>query len=498
MIVRRETARRDGPTVAIDDRYLHSNYDPHAEADRFAKKVIVDKTTRTLLIVGDGLGLTPAILRRQYPRLRTISIEPVPHDGTLETYYLSEDADRYAVSTPDEIRLRGRLRGSIRPAEIGGVQLVHWPAIDRCAPEWRRAVDRAIRGALEDLTAELATIAHFGALWIANALRTTLTVEKRAEARIVDGVPVIAGSGPTISALTSAHRPLAVSSALHYLRRSGVRSLLALHTDAGIWARRYLADVAPDHATIVAMPLRAGNARIETPLLLADRSITDELAPDVATFPHLPDQPSVALSLLDLARRIGATDACVAGVDLCSYDLFAHARPHPNDRYIAARSTRLTSEHAQRFARLRPEPTERRWSDGARAYHGSPLASLVAPIVERFMDQSFTIAPLQPSPVWRDISSVEPISPNSVTPVELELSLLDRPPEVRRRQHAQAVLEHWSDLLLLAGTDDDRRNELLLYLAPAEHLADLREMTAEAPAIAQKRLRRIMCKAGLA
>lgn len=502
MKLARETGRRGEPTITIDGRYLHSPYSPRTEAARFLETQTLSHSTRTVLVIGDGLGVIPALLTERLPDLRVISLEPVDRSENLEDFYAPRSTDRVAAGAARRTTIRAVLRRMIHPTEVGGTQLLLWPAIEQCSADWRLEIESGVRDAFRDLRSELATIGHFGRLWIANALRATLSVAERNEVE-VQGDPIyLATSGPTIEQLPAGARPFAVSSALHFLRRRGELPLLVLHTDGGMWARRYLHDLDGRTETVLALPLRAGRPPVAAPLLLADGSIVDRLAPDALEWTKLPDHPSVGVSLLDLVRRIGGSSQIViAGLDMCTRDLLLHARPHQNDRYIVQRARRVASEHSQRYARLAPDATTHRWEDGSRAFYGEALEALTGPLSSLLTgDERCTATPLVPSPVWSeylaDCISKPPTTAGTVT---LDRRRLRRPDYAMRRGHAVATIARWREEIRSAHARPNQEiRDLLLYLAPVEYLTDLRNGGEEAGERATERLDRIAAKAGLA
>lgn len=273
-----------------------------------------------------------------------------------------------------------------------------------------------------------------------------------------------------------------------------------LHTDAGPWGRRYLHDCADLAGSIPVLPLRAGPVRTEAPILLADRSLVDQLAPDAASWPGLPDQPSVGASLIDLALRLGgASELICAGLDLCSYDLIQHGRPHRNDRYIAARASRLVSDTTQRYVRILPEDRSVRWDDGTLGYVSDALEAFATPIrslLEAGGDQ--VIRPLVASPVWRGFSMPagrDPTSYGTGVAPRLDRREIERPPLHARRRHVEATVSAWRDRIDSGDHADRDRRDLLLYLAPVEYLADQRDGSNTSVVAARDALRRIAAKA---
>jgi hypothetical protein len=510
--VRREivTARSGEPTLLIDGVSVHSRYDPRREAMRYLDSLSgrIHRAS-VVIIVGEGLSYLSETLEDRFPRMKVLSIRVGPTGpGRL-------DREIDAVSAAPGL-IRRWLRERISPLDAGGVELLLWEPARKPAPDVFRAAEDEVVLAVRDLQAQIATTGAFGRRWITNALRNAIAADVRWSFTRSDGADqpesvTIVTSGPSLERILpgtkpggypAAHAPeagpfpgvvVATSSALTAPRHTGIDPDLVIHTDGGFWAARYLRDVPPVPGAsplLVAVPARSaipyrllhGNGPEGiAPVFLATGWIGDELHDDHHRWPRVSESPTVAGTMLSLARELApAATFYVAGLDLCSRGLLGHARPHLNDRFMATSARRLQSEATQRARRLfRGDVRAVRWSDGVVGWQTSALEAFETVIASMVTapDTPGRIVPLYPMgihpPMWRDRSAGAGSGPAEGSqrsiPGMLPIEEVSRSSRRDRVRHIRTTLGRWKDALS-AGEWDEKTRELAFHLAPVEAL----------------------------
>ncbi|TVR69407.1 MAG: hypothetical protein EA427_08320 [Spirochaetaceae bacterium] len=487
-------ARSGERTIRIDGRFLHSRYDPRREAQRFVQSLAPEFPAGVSILIGDGTGVVREELRNRFPEMHALSVEPLPggetvitgdpdlHDTSRE--HPDRDTVSCSVEAPETLS-PGTIRSRMHPLHLASLQIVTWTGAQTAIPRWTETVEATVLSALRDLKSELATIGTFGRTWLANALRRTLTLDERiAVAFSGDGL-VVAAAGPRLRALERlvprekrARVPIvAASSALSWLNDRGFKTDLAVHTDGGFWARRYMGDTGAC-TTGIALPLRAATGRLSRANLFRTGWFGEELAPDRDEWIPQEDQPTVGASLVQIAHHLRPDGhLLLCGLDLCTLGLAGHASPHRNDRYIRNGTSRLETEETIRSRRaghltgariLRDGGEIPAWQTPSLESYREPLATLIEQHT-----RTGTLSFLEPSPVWADMTC--PTGP--VPTGHFSRAVLQRPGRSTRREHARRVLKRWREqieetpeppALTVAGMD------LLLHLAPVEAVQWLR------------------------
>jgi hypothetical protein len=521
--VRREivTARSGEPTLLIDGVSVHSRYDPRREAIRYldslGERVL---HASVVILIGEGLPYLCPPLRDRLSRARVLSIRvgPAGADGD------DHEIDLVGASPGD---IRRWLRERVAPLDAGGIELVLWEPGRKAVPDLFRIAEEEVLLAVRDLQAQIATIGAFGRRWITNAIRSAIAADVRwnvgpsGDDASPEAVSIVT-SGPGLEPLLSRARPgggqnpasdtppfpgvvMATSSALSSLRHAGVDPDLVIHTDGGFWAGRYLREAAPAAATtplLLALPARAaipyrrlhgtGSAGVD-PVFLATGWIGDQLHDDYLRWPRVTESPTVTGTLLSFARQVvpGAT-LCVSGLDLCSRGLLGHARPHLNDRFIAASARRLGSEATQRARRVLQGDVRRvEWSDGVIGWQSGALETFET-VISSFLaasDSTGRVVPLYREgvypPIWHArIEHRESICADlrrRRNETGLPVEKVPRASRSDRVRHLRATLSRWREAVSATEWDETTR-ELAFHLAPVEVLR-ARERSSALPGL---------------
>lgn len=500
-------AKDGNPTVLIDGKFLHSKYAPSREAARAADAFDREAGVSVLFVLGEGVPYLSAALADRHPDLRVYAIL-VGAGGNARSDHAKPESFRFPdhmyATADEEERVRGWVRERLHPFESGNVQAYLWPAAEHTAPEWTTAAARGVRAGIRDVHSELATVASFGKLWLKNALRRTIALEERLcissttlPVVLVGGGPGVSHGAPFLVSHRNAYTVIAASSATAALAAHGITPDIVFHTDAGFWAQRYrnASNPAGDGIPTV-VPLRAGMqpgvpfpAAGEVPVRYG--WFGDALAPDAPEWPAVAEAPTVTGSMISwVQEHTPPATVHLLGVDLCSYDLFTHAPPHPNDRYISAGASRLCPEMTLRAIRSGyvTGDTVVNWPDGTAGFQTPALQAFVQPVraIVSTLSRTHTVGWIAPSPVWPDAEDVSGRDvPGSAPPSgggEPVVRAIRRPDGPTRRSHALQVLKQWSELLD-GGVHARETRDLLLHLAPVATLRERRGDPAHPGAI---------------
>lgn len=465
-------------TVLLNGVALHSRYNPQREAERFLDGARLSAPLRAVVVTGEGLPYLSGLIARRFPQARVLALGIGPGSPATEA-----DVDWIDVRGMRSGSLRARLRSRLDPLAVAALELITWEPARRLAPELIEQVEQAVLAALGDLRSELATVGSFGLRWLRNSLLNALLPPQQAGIVLSGSRALLATSGPSLSAALRHRDPrapvVATSSAWHTLRSHAVTPVLLVHTDGGHWARRYLSARRPGGGRIpVLMPARAAvawrNAPQVLPVFLRTGWIGEQLHPDADTWTAGTDQPSVALTMIDRLTALNPQLAVqLAGFDLMSRGLRSHARPHPNDRYLAMRATRRSAPETQWAGRvIRGAPAAGAWSDGRPGYRSAALDAVRSDLLA-------TVQPLASAGrAWLPEEPV-PLPPTAAelgirrgrpggAPLKVVTEQRRRPDRALRARHAREVITNWTRS---CRDPHAASSELLLHLAPLELLA---------------------------
>ncbi|OHD22192.1 MAG: hypothetical protein A2064_04145 [Spirochaetes bacterium GWB1_66_5] len=344
-------ARSGQLTARIGGAYLHSPYDPEAEARRFAESSLAGGCPAMVLLLGAELGHAGKALLRLCPGARLL---PVYYDPELA----ARGQPGWGPASGES--LLDFLRRALPEAE--GLLVLEWPASARLYPQASLEAWRQTAQLLRELRGGLATTAAVGRRWLANCLNNFLGIDRvLCAASPASSLPIlIAASGPSLPAALPALGRLrerfqlwALPSAVECLLAYGLVPDLAVLTDPGYYGLAHLFALrAAD--TPLAMPLSAaaGAWSLRTGVqLLAQEALYEQALLSAADYPApiVPPQGTVAATAMELALRRTRGQVIFAGLDLCFQDLLGHARPNLFESTLESGSDRLQPLHHRRF-----------------------------------------------------------------------------------------------------------------------------------------------------
>jgi hypothetical protein len=366
------------PTAVRAGRTFHSRHDPRAEAERQAREV--DKEASTVMLYGFGLGYLAEAVRRKYPALPILVLEPDAEmfQAALASRdlwdLLSDERTFFLVaSKPEEVTSVLPTLPLLKPAFLR-----LRPAVE-ANPEWFRVAGEIIRSWLLRREINLNTVNRFGKLWVRNLARNVrLFAEAPGIVRLrglCEGLPalVVAG-GPSLDAilplLPSLRERLVVISVNTPLKRcveAGAVPDFTVVVDPQYWASRFMDWTQP--------PLEPGERAGAFPIVIAEPSTHPRLLRGSATaarylcsslFPlgetleaavgekgKLGAGGSVATAAWDLARHLGASPIFTAGLDLGYPGMRTHCKGVFTEELWLTACGRLHPLEASSFGYLR-------------------------------------------------------------------------------------------------------------------------------------------------
>lgn len=345
------------PTLVRGGLTFHSRHDPRAEAERQASGV--DSTTTAVIVMGFGLGYAVEWVRRQFPRMPILVLEPDPavFQAALEsrdlTGILSDPSIQFLVSSkPEEV-------SAFLPAlPLGKPAFLRLRPALESNPGWFRVVEEVMQSWLLRRDINLNTLNRFGRLWVRNLARNVRSfLEAPGISRLqglCSGLPalVIAG-GPSLDAILPELGRLrerlvivSVSTPLKRCVAAGVPPDFTVVVDPQYWASRFMDWLKPGrgaveeavriivaepstHPRLLRRPSASGPAQVGQGTLFLCSSLFplgETLEAAVGQKGKLGAGGSVATAAWDLARHLGASPIYTAGLDLGYPEMRTHCR----------------------------------------------------------------------------------------------------------------------------------------------------------------------------
>ncbi len=337
-----ETTPGGHPTIRVNNRYLHSKYDPIREAQRSVAAIVDrygNRSARSIFVVsGFGLGYHVEELLRLPGN---ISIIILIADVGLFVHALS-------VRSLEHIITNRAVRILIRPAPLALVRelqvlvgediiAVNMPALVECDKEYYSGVAAELRKLQVQRRGNQATTAKFSLLWVRNILRNYQTITRahdfsRFQGACTGAAAVVVGAGPSLDSvrellpgLCAASIVIAVDTALLPLQEIGVTPDITVTADPQFFNSQHIRQADTRDLRIIfdicsnpaaAHPRTAGGNRC-TPLLTTSAVPMAAYVQNACGIPlNISGGGSVVTMAWEVAHWLGCTSIYLAGVDL--------------------------------------------------------------------------------------------------------------------------------------------------------------------------------------
>jgi hypothetical protein len=358
-------AKNGSPTLLHGKTWLHSRYNPEAEAEKYIASLELPQDTTHFIVIECALGYIIPVLQAQFPGSVIVSLH-----GNREICGLAgsfqADFDWYPETA---FSIRTLLEKEI--PENARIKIVEWrPSLAVYPKEYRALLETAV-DFLKFHTLNKRTTAYFEQRWKKNVEYNTTVFnhfvylkhdpETRFPVVVTAAGPGLVRSLPEIKKKRDGAYLIAVSSSLDALYEHGIRPDMVAATDGGFWALPHLFTLkrhcAGDYPVIAAsLNARLPSFLCDAPVLpISDGSDFQNTRMKTLHVPFLvlPQRGTVSAATLDLAFALTRGPVYIAGLDLSDRDVISHASPHAFETLFRAQSNRFNPYYHEAYARSR-------------------------------------------------------------------------------------------------------------------------------------------------
>jgi hypothetical protein len=353
-------AKNGSPVLVEGKTWLHSQYNPEAEAEKYIASLELPQDTTHFILIECASGYMIPVLKTKFPGAAIFSLrcKRGPAHPFTADFELYPETPRY---------IGNRLEKEI--PETARLKIIEWrPSLTVYQKDYLALLETAA-DFLRFHTMNQRTAAYFEKRWAKNIEHNTALFRRFVSPRPPSCFPAaVIAAGPGLAAcLPELKRKqnhvyiIAVSSALCALYEHGIKPDMAVATDGGFWAllhlyalKRYCNGQYP----VIAAAL---NARIPSflqdapflPLSDGSRDQNALLAALRVPFITLPQRGTVSATALDLAFALTRGPVYLAGLSLGDRDIISHTSPHAFETLFRAQSDRFAPYCHQLYTRSR-------------------------------------------------------------------------------------------------------------------------------------------------
>lgn len=237
-----QKARNGEETALVEGHFLHSNYAPVKEAERFVENISISYNPSFIIITEPGLSYTADYLRIKYPQAK---IGVIRYISAFEKYNASFD---FILNYFEHQDFEVYLEKVFSEEEILSIYFLSWPASSQVFPEENKIVWSSIKAAMLRSKTLLITRQYFEKKWFLNSLnffkygRNILSFNNTINQDIL-----IISSGPSLIPFIDIIKEkqknffiICLSSAISVCLKNQIYPDLCMTTDGGYWAGQHL------------------------------------------------------------------------------------------------------------------------------------------------------------------------------------------------------------------------------------------------------------------
>ncbi|MDR1095094.1 MAG: DUF115 domain-containing protein [Spirochaetaceae bacterium] len=354
---------KNGSSVLVEgETWLHSRYNPEAEAERYIASLEIPQDTTHFILIECASGYLIPVLKTKFPGAVILSLHC--KRGPARPFQADFEL---GPETPHHIR---KLLEKEIP-ENARLKIIEWrPSLAVYQKEYLALMETAA-AFLRFHTMNKRTAVYFEKRWEQNIVNNLALFHRfvRPQNSAPPCCPVaVIAAGPGLAACLPELRQkqnnvfvIAVSSSLYALYEHGIKPDIVVATDGGFWALPHLYALRRHCNGQYPVIAAALNARIpsflrDAPFLpVSDGSGTQNrrLSARHVPFITLPQRGTVSATALDLAFALTRGPVYLAGLDLGDKDVRSHTSPHAFETLFRAQSGRFAPLYHRLYARSR-------------------------------------------------------------------------------------------------------------------------------------------------
>ncbi len=236
------SAKNGEATCSYGGKYLHSKYNPSAEAQKFVENITTDFEPLAVIVIEASISYCTRFLRERFK------------NAVLCTVRFSNDFKKYDENWDFVFYPQGNsnffqedLFNALGEEKLCSALVVDWPASKNVFPQENAGIWLDIRQAILKARDVLVTRAYFSKRWLKNSLIFASRIKNPALLKKNNLSVVIAASGPSLKnsipflkKFRKSFFLIAVSSAYAPLHKNNIYADIVISTDGGYWAKKHL------------------------------------------------------------------------------------------------------------------------------------------------------------------------------------------------------------------------------------------------------------------
>lgn len=254
-------AKNGSKTCTIENKFLHSSYNPEKEAERFVEEIDCNFNPKLIFITEPALSYCCDFLKKRFFQSKIIAIR---YTHFFDNYNSLFDDIFYILEITDNQLLEKNISEKYKEDELCNSLFLAWNPSANIFSPLETETWKIFKRILEKNKTLLVTKSYFSKRWIKNSINFCSNARKIINIKRLNVPIVIVASGlslqnsiPTLKILRNKFFLICVSSALSVLSKYNIIPDFVISTDAGFWAKIHLFPLLKNKTIPLAIPAEA-------------------------------------------------------------------------------------------------------------------------------------------------------------------------------------------------------------------------------------------------
>lgn len=351
------TAKNGQNTVQINGFFLHSLYNPQAEAKRFVENITLPFDCKFILITEPALSYVVDFFKEKFPAKKIFCIR-----YTDEFYDYNKKFDDVINFYEHKNDFNDFLLKKFGEENIFKVFFLKWEPSAKAFHEIDEKVWTEIKKSLEFAKTLLITRQYFEKKWLLNSVNFMNYTKKICTLNKINKPILIIASGPSLKPLLEFLPKIkdnffiiCLSSAISVLKKYKIEPDLYLSTDGGFWAGQHLKKISKHNNIPLALSLESfcqKNILEKSKILVLNYE--DGLSSDFINYFKIKNikakrNGTVSGTALNLALDFSNEEIYFTGLDLAENKIFSHAQPNEIEKNNCLNENKIFSHEKRIF-----------------------------------------------------------------------------------------------------------------------------------------------------
>lgn len=331
-----QKAKNDEITVKYNNNFLHSNYNPSKEAERFIESISLPYIPEIVFFTEPALSYCIKYFKQKYPEIKTGVIRYVKG---FEDY--NSDFD-YVINYYEHLdNFADYFSSLFNEEQILSTYFINWKPSTSVFPETDQKVWLFIKQIMDNAKTLLVTRQYFEKKWLVNTfnfakyVKNQVSFNKKVEkpVLIISSGPSLKDALPVIKENREKFFIIALSSSISLLLKNNILPDLLMSTDGGFWAGEHLKKIIK-YEIPLALPTEAFCKKSVLskinilPLQYSDgiSNLINKKTP--FNFMMIERNGTVSGSALQFALNLTKKEVFFCGLDMSSQKGFQHSQPN--------------------------------------------------------------------------------------------------------------------------------------------------------------------------